>query len=176
MDIAAGLASLDMAIKIAGSLKNVEKAYDQVALKGQVIDLMGALYDAKGQLHEAAAALAERDREIARLVEAQKEKATLVEGRHGYLWKDKGDGVKIGYPVCPSCLDRENHQVELKRDGNARAAQCPRCDKKFAPVEYYSEPKLDGSQTTASDEAEAKSRADTALIHSQFRRLGKDLA
>jgi hypothetical protein len=176
VDIGAGLASLDLAIKIGNGLRKVEKAYDQVALKGQIIDLMGALYDAKGELLAASALLTEKDSEIARLTTAMNDRGKLVEGRHGYLWKDRGDGLKIGYPVCPSCLDRENHQVEMKRDGSARAAKCPRCDKKFMPVDCYSPPNQDGTQMTATEEAEAKARAETALTHSRLRQLGDERA
>lgn len=167
MDIAAGLASLDAAIKIATGLRQLEKAYDQVALKGQVVDLMGSLYDVKGQLIEASQALAERDAEIARLSEAFLARDALLDGPGGYRWLDKGDGIKRGYPICPSCCLKGTY-VQMVASGSFVNAICPSCDKKQSPVENFMEPGDDGSQQTmrekrAMDE-QARHDEDTQMI------------
>lgn len=156
MDIAAGIASLDAALKIAKGIKGVEKAYDQVTLKGEVVELMGALYDVKGELIDAAQAIKERDAEIERLTAALADKKALILGPGGYSWIDHGDGLRLGYPICPTCLEGQGRQVELKQDGGSASAKCPRCATGFMPVECFLPRSADGKQNTVSEDNREK--------------------
>lgn len=172
MDLSAGLASLDVALKIAKGLRAVEKAYDQVALKGQIIDLMEALYDAKGELLEASEALSVKDTEIQKLKDGLAQRKALIPGADGYFWFDGGDGVKRGFPICPACF-LTGSNVQLVRAGSSVSTSCPSCSKKFSPVDFYLEPDAKGRQVTRQEKAvedqKAQFERDTALLNGRSR-------
>jgi len=174
MDIVAGLASLDAALKIAKGLRDVEKAYDQVTLKGQVVDLMGALYDVKGQLLEAKEAVTERDAEIERLNKALTAQEALLDGPGGYKWIDHGQGLRLGYPVCPSCFVGSGRQVELKQDGGAYSTKCPLCSSTFTPVECFLPADANGKQQTVRQQLDDARALQNARNNAELRRLGHE--
>lgn len=125
MDIASGIASLDAALKIAKGIREVEKAYDQVTLKGQVVDLMGALYDVKAQLIEARDEIAARDREIDNLKTKLKKRAALVES-NGQTYEANQEGKPLGVPFCSACLAADGTQIRYNK-AVADMWMCPRC-------------------------------------------------
>jgi len=159
MSIGAAIASLNAALETLKALRGLEKAFDQAVLKAQIVDLMGNVADAKVALLEAQDALREKDAEIDRLNGSIAAKAKLLEGPGGYMWADRGDGIRRGYPVCPACDEKEARQVTLKQAGGAHSCVCPRCDSKFKPVEYFHEPDASGKQQTHSQRmAERRNR------------------
>ena len=169
MDIGSALSSLTAAQTIAKGLREVQKAYDEAALKMQIADLISNIADAKIELVEAQAALDSKDDEIKRLTEALATKARLVEGPGGYRWQDRGDGRGIGLPVCPACLDKEGRQVVLVQSGTNFGAQCPRCSTSFDPVDRLLEPDPSGVQRTAI-QSRAEARAEQRRQQNQTMR------
>lgn len=166
MDIGAAITSLTTAQKIAKGLREIEKAYDAANLKAQIADLLSNIADAKSELVEAQSVIKEKDEEIKRLNEALVINPDLIEGPGGYKWQNRGEGLRIGLPVCPTCLDREARQVVLVRSGRYLAAQCPRCSTPFDPVERFLEPDGQGNQKTES-QAQKEQREENRRKQSQ---------
>lgn len=150
MDWNAALGSLSTALTVTKALKDIDAAYDKAVYKGQIAELLSSLADVKISVLDAQDELREKEAEISRLNESLAAKSALVEGVGGYHWKDRGDGLKIGYPICPACDDREGRQVVLKQAGGHHSTVCPRFSKEFAPVEFFHEPDQTGTQKTES--------------------------
>lgn len=166
MSIGAGIASVNAAIGIAKGLRGLEKAYDEAVLKGQLIELMINLNDAKGELLDAQEAIAEREREIGRLSQALQVQGKLLEGPGGYRWLDKGEGQKRGYPVCPRCLPKGDH-IEMLQSGGIQTATCPVCSFKAEPVTCFIDPAT--GYETAQEKRKAESDAAIERSRERFR-------
>lgn len=137
MDIAGGIAAATNALGIAKALRDVERSWDTVTYKQQIIDLVDALADAKSALIDAKEVISERDTEITRLKKHQISSSTLMDGDGGYQYQTNEAGERVGYPCCPSCLETEARVVNLKQDQVLIAAKCPICDRSYRPVTCY---------------------------------------
>lgn len=156
MSLAGAIAGVTASINTLKALRTVEKAIDQAELKIQIADLISNLADAKVELVEAQQTLKEKDEEIVRLQASLERRASLIEGPGGHHWQDRGGGLKLGYPICPSCDERDGRQVQLKQSGLMHSAACPRCSSKFEPVEFFHEPDSSGAQKTETEVAKEK--------------------
>jgi hypothetical protein len=137
MDLAAGIAAASNALKIAGTLKDIQKQYDAAEWKSKLAELQSALADTKFALVDARDEIAARDAEIARLKDAFREREELIVGDGDYKYRIDSQGHMVGYPFCPSCETLEGRMVQLKQDGGIIAAKCPACHAKFSPVTSY---------------------------------------
>lgn len=128
MDIASGLAAASQALQIARGLRELDKAYDQVTLKGQIIDLMDKLQDVRGALQDAREALTERDALIAQLRSAKNKKEAAIE-KNGYLYREDplNPGEPTGYPYCRRCDEVDGRMVLCTESEKGRYAVCPQC-------------------------------------------------
>ena len=154
MDLAVGLKAVGTALEIAKGFRTLDKAWDQVALKGQIVDLMDALVTAKAALVDAQEAANETSREITRLRSAFDERRSLVAGRDGYKYRADPAGNPDGYPACPHCEPISSRIVFLVPDGYWQMGKCPACHTKFNPVHpYNSESEREERAQTARDEA-----------------------
>lgn len=126
MDIAAALSSLNAALNIAKTLRSIEKGYDAALLKSQIVDLMGAVSEAKMGLLDAQETIAAKDREIRALEDKLTSKAELVEF-DGHQYAKGEDGKPKGAPFCDACLVKDGVQI---RPSNLLDEhwQCPRCE------------------------------------------------
>lgn len=169
MDWAATLGSLSSALGVVKAIKDIDAAYDKAAYKAQIADLLSTLADVKIAVLDGREELREKDAEIQRLSNALATKADLIKGPGGYLWVNQGHGLRLGYPVCPKCLDSDGHQVELKQDGNKSSTKCVRCNTQFMPVEFFHDPDGNGQQQTEGERrAEVRrqqNERDTAAIN-----------
>lgn len=149
MDIASGIAAATNALGIAKALRDVEKSYDAVTYKQQVVELFDALSDTKLALIEAKEANHQLGDELERLKRTMKRAQSLVEGDGGYQYaKDENDEMD-GYPFCPKCL-HGGALSQLKQNVVVDAAKCPVCDREFKPVTcYLTASKNGGVSTTA---------------------------
>ena len=156
MDISSAVASLNAALTVLKTLRAIDKQYDHAQLRVQIVDLMGNVTDAKVELLEAQETLSAKDLEIARLRDALAAKGDLVDGPGGYKWPKTGDGLRRGFPICPTCDEKEHRQVLLKQDGSTEyGTVCPRCATKFAPVEQFLEP-VNGAEKTQTEQDREK--------------------
>lgn len=165
MDFTNPLKMISGATDIAKTLLTAETVVEKAQLQLQMADVIGALASAKLSLLEAQEMVRKSEDEIARLHKAREEQTILVEGSGGFFWKSDGQGRRVGYPCCPSCLAKEARQVQLVRDGAMNRGRCPICQSHFQPVTYWT-PK----------EAAGEPEPETPLALPTFAELGRDLA
>jgi hypothetical protein len=132
-----GLTAASTALNIAKSLRSIEKGYDAVSYKTQIVDLIDALTDAKMALTDAREAISERDKEIQQLRSSFEERAALVKGDGDYKYIADTDGKPVGYPICPSCEPVRGRIIQLKELDYTGQAICPGCSMTFKPVTCY---------------------------------------
>lgn len=174
MDLAAALGAVGAALNVAKSIKDIDAAFDRAAYKIQIADLMSNLADVKVAVLEAQEELRDAKAENERLTNALSAKGDLIEGPGGHLWISQ-EGLKLGYPVCPSCLEREGRQVILKQDGGMASTRCPRCASAFQPVEYFHKPDAAGVQKSETEVAREKRQAANEARRRQINRYGSML-
>jgi hypothetical protein len=137
VDIAAGLAAATQAVSIARVMRDVEKAYDAVALKGQIIDLMDKLNDVRSALQDARDALDDKDRELVQLREGMALRATTVLDRGFRYTADPKDPTQpVGAPFCSRC-DTVDGRLILTVRGQGRGTVCPQCKTNFDGARRY---------------------------------------
>ena len=175
MDWNAALSSLATALTVTKAIKDIDAAYDKAVYKGQIAELLNSLAEVKLSVVEARDELREKDAEISRLKDSLAAKESLVEGPGGYRWIDKGEGLKLGYPICPTCDEKEGRQVILKQSGGSHSTVCPRCATVHSPVEYFHEPDVTGVQKTESQAARERRDAANARNSAAIRRAGNYL-
>jgi hypothetical protein len=137
MDIGAGIQAVTVALDIAKGLRAIDKAWDQVALKAQMIDLMDALVTAKAALVDAQAEANDQAREIERIKAAFIDRSTLAPGVDGYKYRADDSGDPDGYPACPHCEAVNGRILVMVPDGHWERAKCPACQSTFDPVHPY---------------------------------------
>lgn len=134
MSVGAAIASLNAALTIAKAMRQVEKDYDAAVLRGQIVDLMGAVADAKVELLDAQEQLQAKDHEIKRLTESVKAKAELIEV-NGYMFAKDEAGTPKGLPFCPACLDKGTQMRPARSLNNMFV--CPACKAMYRGLENY---------------------------------------
>jgi len=162
LDITAGLQAVGTALDIARGLRALDKSWDQVQLKGQIIDLTDALVDAKSALVEAREAMAAKDKQIGELLSAFREWTALVSGRDGYKYRADPAGGPDGYPACPTCESVSGRVVFLLPDGYWRNGKCPACHNKFSPIQPYNS---EGEREEMAENARNRALMDQGRSH-----------
>lgn len=173
MDFTNPLKMLGAATDVAKTLLTAETQVEKAKLQLEMADILGALANATVALQEAQKELRHRDEAVAELKAALNDRSALIEHESGHRWLDSGDGVKRGYPICPSCFHAGRH-VQMLQEGGHHTAACPACREKFTPVDCFLEP-ANGTQLTVREEKAAAQQAqwdrDTAMIRSAGRRV-----
>lgn len=138
MDIAGGLAAAGQAMAILKGLREVDKSYDQVVLKGQIVDLMDQILDIRVSLQDAKEALEEKDRAIAELVSANDTKKKTVMFR-GYRYPEmEGDsGQPSGRPYCLRCEQKDGRLLGTVANTKGRGVMCPDCNSVYADATRF---------------------------------------
>lgn len=136
MEILAGIAAAKQALDIAKTLKGIEKSYDGATLRAQLAELISALADAKMAMVDAKEALAEKDRLIEELKDNFQTRSDLMRGDGDYHYFPGPNGSPLGFPVCPTC-EADGRIIQLKQNGRANQAKCPKCKSEFCPVSCY---------------------------------------
>ena len=140
VDIASGLAAAAQAVIIARTIRDVDKAYDAVALKGQVVDLMDKLNDVRAALQDAQDELRAKETKIIALEElVDKRAATIVVGPYRYPESSEERGKPAGYPYCPRCDEVDHRMVHTVRNVGVRGAFCPQCKNVYTDAARYLE-------------------------------------
>lgn len=136
MELAAALGSINAALNIAKAMRSIEKGYDAALLKAQIVDLMGAVADAKSGLLDAQETIAAKDREIKALEGKLKANGELVEF-NGHKYAKGEDGKPKGSPFCDACLADDGTQI---RPANLLDEhwQCPRCKALYSDLTKFS--------------------------------------
>ncbi len=104
MDFAASLALVKQAFDALKQLQDVERSWDQAALKSSLANVMIDLSDVRMSLAEARDDAVEKDREIERLKGDFAARADLIEYfDFKYRRSDANPDRPVGYPICPRC-------------------------------------------------------------------------
>lgn len=132
MDIFAAITATTQAIEIAKGLRQVEKAYDEAALKIKISDLVDSLVDVKSALQDARDEKAALEGEIARLNETLKRRDDTVVA-HGFRYTaDPGDKSKpVGPPFCPRCDEVDKRLILCVKNPKDRGVICPQCKAEY---------------------------------------------
>ncbi|MGQ0559350.1 MAG: hypothetical protein ACT4OE_07170 [Sphingosinicella sp.] len=123
MDLITGLAAATNGIAIAKALRQVDKNMDAATYKTQIAGLIETLTDARLALVEAKQTIAERDQEIKRLKEVDRESAKLIEGDGNYRYFPNSKGERSGFPICPRCENLDSRLVRFKAKCKSRCCQ-----------------------------------------------------
>jgi hypothetical protein len=141
MDIASGLTAAAQAIGIARTIRDVDKAYDAVVLKSQIVDLMDKLNDVRAALQDAQDELREKDAKITALgVLVDKRASTIGVGPYRYPESKEEPGKPVGYPYCPRCDEVDHRMIHTVRNNGVRGAFCPQCKNVYTDAGRYFEP------------------------------------
>jgi len=135
MELTAALGSINAALNIAKAMRAIEKGYDAALLKAQIVDLMGAVSEAKMGLLEAQEAIQAKERQIKALEEKLKANDDLVEFE-GHKYAKSEDGKPKGAPFCDACLAKDGTQI---RPNNLLHEhwQCPRCQALYSDLRKF---------------------------------------
>jgi len=128
MDIAAGLAAAGQAMAILKGLREIDKSYDQVVLKGQIVDLMDQVLEIRISLQDAKDALQAKDGEIAAIRASQEQKVETVMHRgYRYPMMPGEPGSPSGRPFCLRCEQMEGRLIGTASYAKGRGVECPQC-------------------------------------------------
>ncbi|MEM7779111.1 MAG: hypothetical protein AAF697_01825 [Pseudomonadota bacterium] len=166
MDIAGGLSATSNAINIVKALKETDHALDSAVLKARLLEVLDQLIDVKSSQLELTERVRELEKENARLLTTSDDLADLVD-KGGYLYKQEGNGL-IGWPACPSCLNKDRRVVFMVQDRDYKSAKCPRCKSEFSPVTGYVLPGY-----SFADEREDKLRRRNEKLNARLRDLNR---
>lgn len=138
MDIVGAIAATTGALQIVRELRELDAALDKVALKAQMVDLMGKLADVKLALLDAQAALREKDAEIANARAAMRtQAATVVKNGFRYRESPEDPGEPYGYPFCTRCEEIGAQMVSTINSPRERGAVCPQCKTLYVDATKY---------------------------------------
>ena len=137
MPILEALSAVGTAIEVAKGMRAVEKNFDAATYKIQIADLMTALSDARLELVAARDAALEKEAAFEELKSTLTRQSELVQARGGFKYLADADGRPRGYPVCPTCEQRDGKLVFTVQDGTVRKVRCPVCDSRFNGVAIF---------------------------------------
>ncbi len=137
MEIMSGISAVANAYKIAKALRDLEKDFDAVTYKQQIIELMEGLNDARSALMDAHESNKNLEDDIQKLKAAFSKLDELETGDGGYLYQVNEEGDKQGFPVCPKCFETEKRQIHLVQNERYDSSKCPVCATEFKPVTCY---------------------------------------
>lgn len=138
MDIIGGIAAASEAIEIARTMRNVQKAYDAVELKAQIVDLMDKLMDIKGALQDARDEKETLLAEVATLhdVAKRREETIIIQGFRMIASK-KDPGEPQGFPFCLRCEEVDGRLLSTVSNPSGRGARCPECRSEYIHAPIY---------------------------------------
>lgn len=138
MDLGAGLAAAGQAMTILKGLRELDKSFDQVALKGQIVDLMDQVLEIRIALQDAREALRQKDDAIAQLKDANQQKLSTVLYR-GYRYPEMRDdpGKPSGRPFCLRCEQAENKLIGTTVNAKGRGVACPQCNSVYSDATRF---------------------------------------
>jgi hypothetical protein len=142
VDIPTLLTSISQGIGVLKKVQEIKSDFDQAELRAKMAEVMVTLADTKVALIEAGDEIREKDKEIARLMEAFALKEELVQ-RRGYWFTKNSKGEPRGRPICSRCLELEGRLLlTSKQDGERGTVICPQCKTvyKAAPAYSFEEP------------------------------------
>jgi PIN domain nuclease of toxin-antitoxin system len=171
MDIVGGLAATSNAISLVKALRDADSALDTATLKAKLAEVMGELTDAKLAQLELLEKNAELEKEVRRLVAVESDIAELTE-LDGYRYRKNAEGQVMGWPACPSCLNKEKSVALLVQDGHIEHAACPRCHTKFFPVTSFVAPGLTRAEEKRQERARAQEEQNRALRNQRSSWMG----
>ena len=133
----AGLSAAAQAVTIARTMRDVEKSYDQVTLKGQIIDLMDKLNDVRSALQDARDLLDRKDHELNDLRNNMTLRAvTVVDSGYRYTADPEDAARPVGAPFCLRC-DTIDGKLILTVRGERRGVVCPQCKTNYDGARRY---------------------------------------
>lgn len=132
MDILAGLAAAKQAVDIARTIRDLDNALDQVALKSQIIDLMDKLNDVRSALQDAQDTLRERTAAIEQLKNDLAIREKLVE-RNGFKYRESKEvaGEPAGFPFCIRCDHVDHRLIPNVTRLMGAGTVCPQCKTEY---------------------------------------------
>ena len=132
VDLISAIGAANQAISIAKAMRDIDKAYDQVALKSQIVDLMDKLQDVRGSLQDVRDAIGEKDAEIAKLSALLDKRSATIEHNGFRYTPSPSDPTKpMGTPFCLRC-DQVSHRLVGTVDNvNGRGVICPECKSEY---------------------------------------------
>lgn len=126
MDIAAGLSAASHAMATLKAMRELDKAYDQVTLKGQIVDLMDQVLDVRIALQDAQETLDAKNKEISDLRSNKDHReSTLMVGGFRYDRKIDEDSTPSGSPYCLRCDTVDSVLIHTIWDTGG--LKCPQC-------------------------------------------------
>jgi hypothetical protein len=137
MDLATGIASIKSAVDITKAIKDIDKSVDQATYKASLAELTEKLSEAKLALIDAKERIFDLERENSSLKNTATVREGLKEIDYGYLHQTNGDGLPIGFPMCPRCDALDGRLIKLVENEVGDAAKCPACRSEFKPVKCY---------------------------------------
>lgn len=159
MAIMEALSAVSTAIEVARGMRAVEKNFDAANYKIQIADLMTALSDARLEILAARDAFADKDRAFDELKKTVSRQSELVEARGGFKYEANSEGQPTGYPICPTCEQRDGRITFTVQDGTARKVRCPVCDSRFNGIAIYATRSPAEPRTLDEDEARRQGEA-----------------
>jgi molybdenum cofactor biosynthesis enzyme MoaA len=138
VDLAAGLASVSQAISIARTIRDVERSFDAVALKTQIVDLMDKLQDVRSALQDARDELEAKESEISQIRQTLERRHETVE-QEGYRYtSDPDDPAKpVGPPFCARCEAVDGRLILCTQSERGMRATCPQCKAVFPDARIW---------------------------------------
>jgi len=136
------LGSIKTATDIAKLIKESGASLEKAEIKLQIADLIGSLADAKIEISNIQAMLAEKDKEIERLKEKLKSVGTTV-GFLGARYLLAENGEPVGNPFCPTCWATKKELIPLTKWSNTdQTHKCGECkntiSSRYSPLDAQS--------------------------------------
>jgi hypothetical protein len=113
-------------------MRDVERSYDAVTLKAQIVDLMDKLQDVRGALQDARDDLEAKGQvitELRRTMERQRETVEL--GAYRYTADPEDSSKPVGAPFCARCEAIDGRLVLCTQTLQGMNATCPQCKSVF---------------------------------------------
>ena len=139
MPIMEAISAVSVAIDVAKGMRAAEKNFDAATYKIQIADLMTALSEARLELVAARESGDEKDAQFEQLKRTLDLQSELVEARGGFKYRAGQDNQPAGFPICPTCEQKDGRVVVTVSDGNVRKVRCPVCDARFDGVAVYAQ-------------------------------------
>lgn len=139
MDIVAALSSATGALKVINELRSINNEFDKAELKAKLADVMNNMSDARMGLVEAGELLSSKEREIDVLKRAIRKRDDETVEVKGYRYRKSPEGMPLGYPYCPICVDEGFFVITVSMHEPGRPVKCPKCRANFGSVMGFNE-------------------------------------
>ncbi len=133
MDIASGIASIQLALDLSKGIKASKDLMNNGEVNLQIIELMEALVDAKGGLVEAKNQIVDKDKLIMELQKKLKVSSNIFDKDNSpFVWMKNKEEKDIAY--CSKCYAKDGILAKVMNDRpmqNLGTHQCPVCESWF---------------------------------------------